>query len=327
MRKKISVIVPVYNIEGYIERCLKSIQKQTYPRFEVIIIDDGSTDNSLLLCQKFAKKYRNFRVISQKNQGLSTARNTGIKQATGDFLAFVDGDDEILPNFLADLMTAAETTGAEIAICGFFEVYPKNTRIVKTKSRQSMTVKTGREAVKDLLIFQKNIEIVTWNKLYKKELFHKVRFPVGKICEDNLTTYKLLARAKKVVYLDLALYRYFRRNNSITKQTNQLVFCERREEAAKAAVRFFQNSGEAETEAAKYSLLLAYFKYLDFALNGRIEKKYFKIYRQKILERRTEFLRLKCLDGKRKLYLNLVGSLYGLPYIWFRKIKNERLVK
>lgn len=327
MRKKISVIVPVYNIEGYIERCLKSIQKQTYPRFEVIIIDDGSTDNSLLLCQKFAKKYRNFRVINQKNQGLSTARNTGIKQATGDFLAFVDGDDEILPNFLADLMTAAETKGAEIAICGFFEVYPKNTRIVKTKSRQSMTVKTGREAVKDLLIFQKNIEIVTWNKLYKKELFHKVRFPVGKICEDNLTTYKLLARAKKVVYLDLALYRYFRRNNSITKQTNQLVFCERREEAAKAAVRFFQNSGEAETEAAKYSLLLAYFKYLDFALNGRIEKKYFKIYRQKILERRTEFLRLKCLDGKRKLYLNLVGSLYGLPYIWFRKIKNERLVK
>ena len=327
MQKKISVIVPVYNIEGYIERCLESIQKQTYPRFEVIIIDDGSTDNSLLLCQKFAKKYRNFRVISQKNQGLSAARNTGIKQATGDFLAFVDGDDEILPNFLADLMTAAETTGAEIAICGFFEVYPKNTRIVNTKSRQSMTVKTGGEAVKDLLIFQKNIEIVAWNKLYKKELFHKVRFPVGKICEDNLTTYKLLARAKKVVYLDLALYRYFRRNNSITKQTNQLVFCERREEAAEAAVRFFQNSDEAEAEAAKYSLLLAYFKYIDFALSGRIEKKYFKIYRQKILERRAEFLRLKCLDGKRKLYLNLVGSLYGLPYIWFRKIKNERLVK
>ena len=325
MRKKISVIVPVYNIEGYIERCLKSIQKQTYPRFEVIIIDDGSTDNSLLLCQKFAKKYRNFRVISQKNQGLSAARNAGIKQATGDFLAFVDGDDEILPNFLADLMTAAETTDAEIAICGFFEVYPKNTRIAKTKSRQSMTVKTGREAVKDLLIFQKNIEIVTWNKLYKKELFHKVQFPVGKVCEDNLTTYKLLARAKKVVYLDLALYRYFRRNNSITKQTNQLVFCERREEAAEAAVRFFQNSDEAE--AAEYSLLLAYFKYIDFALSGRIEKKYFKIYRQKILERRAEFLRLKCLDGKRKLYLNLVGSLYGLPYIWFRKIKNERLVK
>lgn len=188
-----------------------------------------------------------------------------------------------------------------------------------------MTVKTGREAVKDLLIFQKNIEIVTWNKLYKKELFHKVRFPVGKICEDNLTTYKLLARAKKVVYLDLALYRYFRRNNSITKQTNQLVFCERREEAAEAAVRFFQNSDEAE--AAEYSLLLAYFKYIDFALSGRIEKKYFKIYRQKILERRVEFLRLKCLDGKRKLYLNLVGSLYGLPYIWFRKIKNERSVK
>lgn len=325
MRKKISVIVPVYNIEGYIERCLKSIQKQTYPRFEVIIIDDGSTDNSLLLCQKFAKKYRNFRVISQKNQGLSAARNAGIKQATGNFLAFVDGDDEILPNFLADLMTAAETTDAEIAICGFFEVYPKNTRIAKTKSRQSMTVKTGREAVKDLLIFQKNIEIVTWNKLYKKELFHKVQFPVGKVCEDNLTTYKLLARAKKVVYLDLALYRYFRRNNSITKQTNQLVFCERREEAAEAAVRFFQNSDEAE--AAEYSLLLAYFKYIDFALSGRIEKKYFKIYRQKILERRAEFLRLKCLDGKRKLYLNLVGSLYGLPYIWFRKIKNERLVK
>lgn len=325
MRKKISVIVPVYNIEGYIERCLKSIQKQTYLRFEVIIIDDGSTDNSLLLCQKFAKKYRNFRVISQKNQGLSAARNAGIKQATGDFLAFVDGDDEILPNFLADLMTAAETTDAEIAICGFFEVYPKNTRIVKTKSRQSMTVKTGRESVKDLLIFQKNIEIVTWNKLYKKELFHKVQFPVGKVCEDNLTTYKLLARAKKVVYLDLALYRYFRRNNSITKQTNQLVFCERREEAAEAAVRFFQNSDEAE--AAEYSLLLTYFKYIDFALSGRIEKKYFKIYRQKILERRAEFLRLKCLDGKRKLYLNLVGSLYGLPYIWFRKIKNERLVK
>lgn len=325
MRKKISVIVPVYNIEGYIERCLKSIQKQTYPRFEVIIIDDGSTDNSLLLCQKFAKKYRNFRVISQKNQGLSAARNTGIKQATGDFLAFVDGDDEILPNFLADLMTAAEVADAEIAICGFFEVYLKNTRMVKNKSRQSMTVKTGREAVKDLLIFQKNIEIVTWNKLYKKELFHEVRFPVGKICEDNLTTYKLLARAKKVVYLDLVLYRYFRRNNSITKKTNQLVFCERREEAAEAAVRFFQNSDEAE--AAEYSLLLAYFKYIDFALSGRIEKKYFKIYRQKILERRTEFLQLKCLDKKRKLYLNLVGSLYGLPYIWFRKIKNERLVK
>ena len=349
MQKKVSIIIPVYNIEKYVERCLNSVKRQTYQNFEAIIVDDGSTDSSLSICQNFAKKDARFKVFHQKNLGLSAARNFGIKKATGEFLAFLDGDDEILPEFLKVLADAAESQQAEIAVCGFFEVYPNNKQKLLTekaikkeaekvskrgvlaqkknlevKTSSEKIVRSGTEATIRLLIFQNNLEIVIWNKLYRRELFDRVQFPVGKICEDNLTTYKLLAKAKKVAYIDRALYKYYRRENSITKKTKQLVFCKMRELAAKEAIALNIDSAEL-AEAARYSLLLAYLKYIDFSLSGKIEKKYFKIYREKILKEKSEFLKLRFLDRKRKFYIKLLNIFGGFFYVLFRKIRHEKI--
>ncbi len=320
MSAKVSIIIPVYNVEKYIEKCLTSIEKQSYCDFEAIIIDDGSTDNSLVICEKFTAKNTNFKLFHQKNVGLSAARNYGIAKSSGDFLIFIDGDDEVLPDFIGLLIDKVETEKADIVECGYNEIYPKISKIVLPKKSIQQT---GENATINLLIFQDNIDIVVWNKIYRRTLFTNISFPINKVCEDNLTTYKLLVKAKKVCYLDKALYNYYRRKNSITQKTKPLIFCQMREKAAMEAMYLFRNNKKL-LEASKYSILLAYLKYIDFSLTGRIGEEYFNIYQQKILTEKKSFLKLKYLDKKRKIYIKLLTLLNGIPYKLFRKIKNDK---
>jgi len=320
MAKKvlISVIVPVYNLENEALKCLWSLALQKFKDFEVVVIDDGSTDNSLSILKKFAKKDKRFLVFHKKNGGLSSARNFGLKKARGEFISFVDGDDNVDPGFLEELYNSTIKNGAEVSISGYTNFFKEKMTDFVPKSE----VISGEEATIRLLTRQENMEILTWNKLYKKELFSRIKFPDGKICEDNLTTYKLLAKANKVAYITGSFYNYCRRENSISFKMDDLERLKIREEAAREAEQLFKNNLKLK-QAAEASKLLAYFKFIDHSLSGRISEKYFKTYREKILKTREAFLKNPMVDSRRKKYVKMISIKNGGFYKLYRKIKHD----
>lgn len=312
MKPIISIVLPVYNVENYLERCLESIGRQKYDNLDIVMVDDGSTDGSGSICDEFAKKDSRARVYHKKNGGLSDARNFGIKKARGEIIAFVDSDDYIDKHFVDKMYEAMEGKDADIVVCGYNDKVPKNARI------------SGKEAAIKLLTQGENIDIVAWNKLYKKNLFldNDIRFPIGKIHEDTLTTYKVLSEADTVVYLAESLYEYVERENSITSAEKIEERLEAREAAAVAAIEYFGNDTELE-QAAKVSLLLAKYAYLDFAIAGRINKKQGDEARRWILKHRKEYSDNRYMSGKLKMYNCMSTNIGGAVYWLFRKIKHE----
>ena len=215
----VSVIVPAYNIEHFLPNCLDSILSGTYDNYEIIVVDDGSSDETGKICNQYEKRFSKIRIIHQENAGLSVARNTGIKAAKGKYLAFIDGDDLVSPNFLLDLANIAELIPADIVECGYLEF---SNNPPKSSGGQDLLVKTRREATADLLVGQENLDIVTWNKLYDRELFKEIKFPANELHEDNLTTYKLFAAAVRIAVIDKELYYYRKRGGSIMAEQNLL---------------------------------------------------------------------------------------------------------
>lgn len=209
---EISVIVPVYNVGLYIRRCLDSLIEQTFDDLEIILVDDGSTDDSPKICDDYASRYGNIRVIHKENGGLSDARNVGIDAAKGKFLGFIDPDDWVTPDFYSYLYEGIQNYGADIAVCEYYNVWEKT---ADATNRQAPRFFKGEESLKALLLLK--IGNYAWNKLYKRELFgHDIRYPRGKKYEDVQTTYRLFQRAALVVALPEAKYYYLRRSDSIT---------------------------------------------------------------------------------------------------------------
>ena len=211
----ISVIVSIYNVQAYVEKSVQSIQKQTYKNLEIILVDDGSTDNSGKICDEFAGKDARIKVIHKANGGLSSARNEGIKVASGEYIAFVDGDDWIDESMYEDMLCAILSSEADLAICNYKEV-SKNS--VRDTSTDKITVFEGKEVLKVFIeedeVYQ--IQNAAWNKLYKRSLMGQLRFPEGKLFEDIVYTTKLLAGSKRAVYVNKAYYNYiFDRSDSI----------------------------------------------------------------------------------------------------------------
>lgn len=243
----ISIIVPVYNVEKYVLRCLESIKHQTYGDFEVIIVNDGSQDGSAAVCEKVCGEDRRFRMICQKNGGLSAARNTGLEIASGDYLMFVDSDDYIHPQMCEILLQQSVYYNADISICGFRKVDEK-----ETVNMQELSVKdgvseiyTGVESCYNIYKKRSVESVVAWNKLYRKELFADLRYPVGKIHEDEFVAYKLLYLANKVVYTTSELYFYVQRAGSIMQgvyDDRHLVILE----MAQESVSFYREKGQDE---------------------------------------------------------------------------------
>ena len=211
MKDLISIIVPVYNVEDYIEECLDSILNQTYKNLEILLVDDGSTDNSGKICDKYVKKDNRFKVIHQKNSGLSESRNNAIKVSSGKYLSFVDSDDIIHPRMIEILHQELIKNKSDISICKFQNFYTKF--IIKEK-KYEVKLLTQEEFLKELMK-DKEISDHACNKLYKKTLFKEIKFPIGKKYEDIGTTYKIALTAKKFVYLNMELYGYRTRENSI----------------------------------------------------------------------------------------------------------------
>lgn len=211
----LSIIVPVYNVEKYIRRCVYSILKQTYKNLEVILVDDGSTDNSGGLCDKLEKEDNRVKVIHKENGGLSSARNAGIAIAEGDYLGFVDSDDYIEPDMYQTLYNAIINTGKDIACCGrIVDVLGEYSNEEFTLDRE--TIFSKKDAIGEIL-FLETIDVSACDKLYKRKLFKKIRYPMGKISEDAAVIFELLELSNGIVHVGRPLYHYVFRNNSITK--------------------------------------------------------------------------------------------------------------
>ena len=212
---KISVIIPVYKVENYLERCVRSVCNQTYPELEILLIDDGSPDRSGEICDVLAGQDARIRVIHKSNGGLSDARNAGIDASTGDWLAFVDSDDWLDPRMLEIPKIQAEKYGAEIAECSYRNLYKEMVK-EETSCSGNVIVATPVEAIEGNLDW-KNFKPVAWNKLYRADIVGRIRYPKGKLHEDEFTTHKFYLAAKKIVYVDVSGYNYDRRREgSIT---------------------------------------------------------------------------------------------------------------
>ncbi len=210
---KISVIIPVYKVEREIERCIESVRKQTYRNLEIILVDDGSPDCCPEICDAFKKKDERIRVIHKENGGLSDARNFGLDVADGDFISFVDSDDWVDDNFLETLHNAAVREDADIAIIGYRMIWDSGK--VRTYGKENeYCVFDQHEALKEILI-QRKFQFMVCTKLYKKNIFDHIRFPVGKIYEDAAVGIPTFLEARKVVFCGDPKYNYYQKTESI----------------------------------------------------------------------------------------------------------------
>ncbi|MGG7213279.1 glycosyltransferase family 2 protein [Clostridium nigeriense] len=244
MSELISVIVPVYNTEKYIRKCIESLLNQTYKRLEIILVDDGSQDRSGEICDEYKSIDERITVIHKKNGGLSDARNVGIKIAKGEYIAFLDSDDWVDINLYSRLYSILKKYSAEISICNFKKVFDEDDIL---SSSEKIYNYSNIEALEE--IYGENCAqmIVAWNKLYKKNIFRGLYYPKGKIHEDEFLTPKLLYRANKIVYIEEELIYYRQTPNSIMnsefsiRRLDYLEILEERNE-------FIQNNGLTSIE-------------------------------------------------------------------------------
>lgn len=215
MGEKISVIVPVYNVEQYLERCVDSIINQTYTNLEIILVNDGSTDNSGKLCDELAKKDERIRVIHKENGGLSDARNRGIDEAESDLVGFIDSDDYIDSDMYEVLLKKLNDTDADLSMCALYDVY-NNTPEAQVTNKETWKL-SSEQAIK-MVMEAKILSVTAVNKLYRKSLFTDLKFEVGKIAEDAFIMIKLLDKCEKIVATNEKKYYYVHRENSITTQ-------------------------------------------------------------------------------------------------------------
>lgn len=270
----ISVIVPIYNVEKYLEKCILSIINQKYKNLEILLIDDGSTDNSGSIADKYSKKDKRIKVFHKKNGGLSDARNYGIDRATGKYLAFIDSDDYIDKNMYYELYNNLVKTKSDISICKRCIVYEDGT-IDGVSLENDVILTFSRDDAMVELNFLTYFDCSACDKLYKKEMFDEIRFPIGKISEDAYTIYKVIFNAKKVVLTNNTLYCYFQRSNSISrnKRYSDALIC-----ASKEKVDFYLQNIPNLVYSAYIDLFYNYVILYDniFLKNITVEKDFLK---------------------------------------------------
>ena len=213
----ISVIVPIYNVEKYLQKCVDSILNQTYENLEIILVDDGSTDNCPKICDCYQKKDKRIRVIHKENGGLSDARNCGLDIAKGEYIGFVDSDDFIDSNMYSLLINIMKKQCTDLAVCNYLKV-DKNYKIISNKNND-LPIKDERINKRTFFLRIVNEKewyyIVAWNKLYRKDIFDNLRFPIGKIHEDEFLIHHIINKCKFISCINQPLYYYVERNGSI----------------------------------------------------------------------------------------------------------------
>lgn len=245
----ISVIVPIYKVENYLRRCADSILAQTFTDFELILVDDGSPDNCGIICDEYAEKDSRIHVIHKQNGGLSDARNVGIdwafEKSNSEWITFIDSDDWIHPKYLEALYNAIKETGCSMSFCGFERTEGEDPAVYE--SLLAPEVYNSED-----FYCEKNVNaVIAVCKLYKKSDFKDIRYPVGKLHEDEFTTYKILFKYENLAFVDQPLYFYYQNPNSIM-QSKWSVKKLDSIEALKGQVEFFLCNDYSD--ALKYSI-------------------------------------------------------------------------
>lgn len=214
MNNMISVVIPVYNVENYLSKCLDSVVGQTYKNLQIILVDDGSTDNSGRICDEYAVMDNRITVIHQDNKGAGAAKNAGLDLVEGELLSLIDSDDYIEPEFYEKMLSAMKKNNSDVVQCLFANVFVNNryNRNFNFPSKSNRKLRTKDFLFEMLYDWKYSI---FWNKLFKTSLLKDIRFPVGRKIDDEFFTYKLICNAKKVVNINDCLYNYRMRKTSV----------------------------------------------------------------------------------------------------------------
>ena len=267
---KVSVIIPIYNVEKYLEKCLDSIIKQSYTNLEIILVNDGSTDSSREICLRYLEKDKRFKLIEQINQGISVTRNTGLENMTGDYLLYIDPDDYIAPNMIEILVQNIEEHQADMATCGIYNVYKDRT--IPQYSKHERYLCDAKEAYRQILIGEK-IPGSLCNKLIRYEFVKDLRFPVGRHYEDAFFHIDLMQNIQTVYVDTQPLYYYVHREGRITtakyqKSSYDII------NAYEKNLHMIKKKYPELLKEAEFREMWAYFIVLDRML---VEKEFWKI--------------------------------------------------
>ena len=252
----VSIIIPVYNVERYLDRCVSSVANQTYQDLQIILVDDGSTDSSPEICDAWAKKDNRVVVIHQENGGVSVARNRGLDTAGGEYVLWVDSDDYIAPNTVATLVCTAAQSGADMVVCDFKKGTEEN-HIFTSASGIPCAQIDKVTALNRIYTDSHNAlrYVAPWAKLAKRSIYQNIRYPVGKIFEDIYTTHKLIWNCERIAVLDVSLFYYFQRPDSIMNASFNMKKLDYLQ-ALVERIQFFKDHFLGELEQIAYDELL-----------------------------------------------------------------------
>lgn len=321
----ISVIVPIYNVEKYLPECIDSIIKQTYKNIEIVLIEDGCTDNSGRICDEYTKKDERIKVIHKNYSGVSGARNAGLDEAKGKYISFVDSDDYINEQFLEKLYNAIIENNTQIAQCNFIRVDDNKNEIHRRGYTENLKTKSGYEMIKEIYTKKCWENIIIWNKLYQRELFEGIRYPVGKIHEDEFVTPKILYNVNSIAIVEEYLYNYRKNQNSIM---GKIFKVERLDEieAYEERLKFFEQKGEKELYELTMKTYLGeirecYMKTRTYIENSENVQKELVI---KYRENYKRVLKCKYIDIISKLKMSIFYISPKLHYVIKQKVRLKR---
>ena len=226
----ISIVVPIYNVENYLEECIDSLISQTYSNLEILLIDDGSTDNSGKIADDYMKKDERIKVFHKKNGGLSDARNYGIIRAKGKYICFIDSDDYVNKHFVSKLYQLITKENSIVSVIGYQKFTNESEITDYAQEEKNITVFTKEDGLNQLFKTD-GFGNYAWNKLYLKELFDDVKYPINKKMEDLGTTYKILMKCDKIPYQPSQYYYYYQREGSILHTFDKKLYLDKLEQA------------------------------------------------------------------------------------------------
>ena len=317
---KISIIIPAYNVEKYISRCIDSVLKQTYSNLEIILVDDGSKDKSGHICDIYKEKDSRIKVIHKENGGLSDARNYGIREAQGEYIVFIDSDDYVDSNYIEELYNLVIKDNVDMAITSH-KIIGKKVKFKYEKSK----FKELKEKILDRMLYDEDIDVSAWGKIYNKKLFKNVEFPKGRLYEDAATFYKLVDQCDYISVNNIPTYNYVIRSNSISQNS----FSIKKMDLIKSTeemTEFIKNKYPNLINGCKRRLMFSYLSTLTQLTKSRkrnkaIEQQLFKY----IKENRKEVLQDKRIPKRDRFAL--IISIFGFNTFKFFWKTYEKIIR
>ena len=325
-RPIISIIVPIYNVESYLERCIESILNQSFKEFELILVNDGSTDSCKDICNEYKKRDSRIVVVNKKNEGVSSARNLGLDLAKGEYIGFIDPDDFINKDMYKILFDTIQANNSDMVICDYYKVNEDDINKFRNLKCNCENIKiknlNNLESIDNLFLTGEKF-IFAWNKLYKRDLFSDLRYEQGRRYEDEYLAHRILYKCKKVSVIEVKMYYYVQRKGSIVNSP----FTVRKFDkvyAIKDRVDFLREKNLTYLEDKAEKTFIDYFVWNYFVAYQRLENIESEL---KILKKMFNRVFFKSLDNKfisLKEKLTLV-LLYLSPKLYNKLILNREL--